>query len=183
MRFPWGAMAMALILAPPTSAQVKVAGPPAQTVDQSWEGATVRQVRIVVQTGSDDLRGNSWFGIYLQLRDGRRLTKNELNCRPKANGKLLCLGIGNDVQNSYEWALADPLPKVHDIQRVGVRFQTGRHSGFDTPDNWNMQRLEIQVTARMANGQLETRVLYSGRNNPLHRFKNSGEWESPPLRP
>ncbi|MEZ4413888.1 MAG: hypothetical protein R2910_12945 [Gemmatimonadales bacterium] len=184
MRFPCGAMAMALILAQPAAAQVKVAGPPAQTVDQSWEGATVQKVRIVVQTGSDDLRDGSSFGIFLQLRDGRRLLKERLNChRQGGDSKWRCRGMGNNVQRSFEWVLVDSLPKVRDIQSVGVGYWSGGGNAFDSPDNWNMQRLQVQVTARKGNGQFETRVLYSCTKNPLYRFKDSGEWESPQLDP
>lgn len=153
----------------------------ADAATSSWSDAIVQQVRFVFRTGSDDLRGGSYLTPFFVLRDGRRLEQHRINCLHNQNGVFCRRNFAEGTEHAFTWGGWNG-PAVGDLVRMGIQFQSGRPSAFDTPDNWNLRALEVQVTGRMPDGSVDTRVLYSGAGTPLHRFRGSSQWETADLR-
>lgn len=146
----------------------------------------IRLIRIIATTGSDDLRRDSELRAFLLLKDGRRIESLALNCR-KVREETVCPSFPNGSRRTLEWRLDPPAPPVSasDIHRFGLSFKSGRSGPFDTGDNWNLNRLEVEYVVTSAD---PTRGITAGTfpllkltEQRVHRFKTNETWESEPI--
>lgn len=191
-----------IIAAAPLAAQSKSSPRPTPTPKEKLkeeapplpQGA-ISRLRIIATTGGDDLRENSKLFAFLIARDGRRLTSHALNCgrvwRSRGRDVPRCAGIPNNTRRTFEWDLEPGqviLPA--DVHRFGLMFQSGSRGPFDTGDNWDLQRLEVEYVTVPGSGPItKGGKTTSAGIRPLllvpskvYRFKSNEEWESEPLR-
>jgi serralysin len=120
------------------------------------------RLRIKIGTGGDDVRVNSNVLIYLKLNSTAlpSFTKS-LN-----NGA----GWGGNSSNTVEIALPAGVG-ITDIQECKILFTSGKQFEWDTPDNWNLDKLVIEFVT--ADGFASTIANRTG--TPYVRFYNTGE--------
>ncbi len=120
------------------------------------------KLRIKIGTGGDDLRVNSNVLVYLKLNSAAlpSFTKS-LN-----NGA----GWGGNSSNVVEIALPAGVG-LSDIQECKLLFTSGKQFEWDTPDNWNLDKLVIDFVT--ADGFVSNIANRSG--TPYIRFYNTGE--------
>jgi hypothetical protein len=155
-------------------------------VPGTHDGA-ITKIRISIQTGEDDLRTNSKFRAFLRTRDDRRIESDPLNCRRVVERETVCIGIPGGTRRTYEWELRTVVVPVYpqDIYTFGLTFETGSTGPFDSGDNWNVDRLEVDYI--VTKGSVEkhspagTFSLYRNSGSPLYRFKTRDQWETDPL--
>ena len=156
----------------------------------------ITKLRIIVVTGSDDLRSNSELRAFLIARDGRRFESQPLNCE---KGDLSrCEGMSDGTRRTFEWNLLteggevtqNPEQQVKssimifpaDVRRFGLAFQT-HISVLQSADNWNLDKLEVEYVVNVGGkaSPAGTFSMYKGSGSPLYRFKTHEEWETEPL--
>lgn len=123
---------------------------------------TGNKLRIKIGTGGDDVRVNSNVLIYLKLNNAALPEfRKSLN-----NGN----GWGGNSSNVVEIGLPAGV-NITDIQECKLLFTSGKQFEWDTPDNWNLDRLTIDFIT--ADGFRSNMVERSG--TPYVRFYNTGE--------
>lgn len=160
----------------------------------------ITKLRITVVTGGDDLRDNSQLRAFLVTREGKRIESIPLNC--DKHNAFRCAGIPDGTRRIFEWNLvgdevADTRPQEQKVQnlmigpvfvspaevrRFGLSFQSNT-GGFQTGDNWNLDKLEVEYVVTVGSGQSPagTFLMFKGSGSPLYRFKTGEEWETEPL--
>jgi hypothetical protein len=170
-------------------------GPGATTAPPTY---AIQNMRITLVTGNDDLRNKSRVSAFIITRDGRRIQSPPLNCRtvkrnltgPGWSGAG-CAGIPNNTRRIFEWKF-DNVEYVRptDVHRFGLSFEGGASNPFETGDNWNLDRLEVEYFAFALGdkarstgvGRLQpTQLLRPAAGKPMYRFKTREEWQSDPL--
>lgn len=120
------------------------------------------KVVVTVVTGADDLRVNSQAFIYLKLRSS---TISELKVSLN-NGA----GWGMNETKTIELPIPDGIA-ITDILECKLIFSSGKQFEWDTPDNWNVNRISVEwVTPDRFRNMLATRT-----GSPFIRFFNTGE--------
>lgn len=158
-------------------------------IDENPPSTSMTHMRITLVTGGDDLRYDSRVSAFLITRDGRRIQSPPLNCltverNPSGGWKASrCGGIPNGTRRTFVWNFNNiEYARAADIHRFGLSFESGRTGPFDTGDNWNLDRLEVEYFEgawASKSGRAEPTQLL--RLAPLYRFKSREEWESNPL--
>ncbi|HEX6086088.1 MAG TPA: hypothetical protein VF266_16265 [Thermoanaerobaculia bacterium] len=131
-------------------------------------------MRLIFNTGADDLRPGSAVSAFVILKDGRRVESKPLNCR-----RDNCTGFQAKSRKTLEWTL-DPKTTLRpeEIYRFGLALKSGRRGLFDTGDNRDLHALEVEYVAGS-----QTRLLLELSNRGgVYRFKSDDSWESDPLR-
>ena len=133
----------------------------------------ITKMRMILNTGADDLRRGSAVSAFVILKDGRRIESKPLNCTARG-----CIGITAKSRKTLEWNV-DPKTSftAEQIRRVGLTFKSGKNGPFDTGDNWDLRALEVEY---VAGGETATLLKLSNRGG-VYRFKTDDSWESDPL--
>jgi len=141
-------------------------------------------LRISVFTGDDDLRKGSQLRAFLVVRGGGTLESPPLNCLfpsckiyPDDEGAE---GFANGTTKTFEWAVS-VLPS--EVYRFGLLFTSGKTNDFETPDNWNLNKVIVEYVVPLGSDQSPagTFLMYTGSGKPLYRFKDRDEWRTDPL--
>ncbi|MBP8115360.1 MAG: matrixin family metalloprotease [Chitinophagaceae bacterium] len=120
------------------------------------------KVTVTVVTGGDDLRVNSQAFIYMKLRSSA-LPEMKISLNKGA-------GWGGGHTSIVDIPMPDGVA-ITDILECKLIFNSGKQFEWDTPDNWNVNRISLEwVTPDNFRNMLATR---SG--NPFIRFFNTGE--------
>ncbi|MEO5944417.1 MAG: matrixin family metalloprotease [Ferruginibacter sp.] len=120
------------------------------------------KLSITVNTGADDIRQNSNVLIYLKLNS---TALPELRKSLNNNASW-----GNNSSHTVQIEMPAGVA-ITDIQECKILFTSGKQFEFDTPDNWNLNRLVIDWVT--ADGFRTNLVNRSG--TPYIRFFNTGE--------
>jgi hypothetical protein len=151
---------------------------------------SMTRMRITLVTGGDDLRYDSRVSAFIITRSGRRVQSPPLNCvRVNRNASggwdaSGCSRIPNGTRRTFVWNFNNiEHARPEDVHRFGLAFESGNTGPFDTGDNWDLDRLEVEYFVGAwgsKSGRAEpTQLLRS--QAPLYRFKSREEWESNPL--
>lgn len=163
-----------------TVADVSTGAGTGTTEASAWAGARVHSLRLIFRTGQDDKRGGSYLNPYLILHNGTRLERPRIDCVRTRSGGWSCDDFGGGTERAFVWEM-DEQPRIADVARLGIQFNSTRPNPFDTPDNWDLRGLEVVATARMPDGRMQTRTLFSAAGRPLHRFPGTSSWETSEL--
>ena len=159
-RWPRSILALSTGLAVATAA-----GAPTASADPP-PAPTITALRIVIQTGDDDLRTDSSAVARLWFVDasGRRR-----NAGMDLNGRQ---AWGNWSTNTRDMPVPPGLT-LADLDRFEIEFTSGQPDVFHTGDNWNMQ--SIEVYAVLDDDEGTTVLVTSDAGDPLHRFQSDRE--------
>ncbi len=131
--------------------------------------ARATQAMIVIQTGSDDIRGGRNPGdnanVTLNFRGGATTTANVNRGRSWENGE----------SHAVTLTLPSPAPSLDDITGVTINTQFG---GGISGDNWNVDKVALVLSfpngsATHAPPQIVTHTWLDTSGNPLVRFTGS----------
>jgi hypothetical protein len=104
----------------------------------SDHGFSYRFVRVTVVTGNDDKRDNEAAFAVITTRGGAR---QEFDLVPERRG----LGGGSTIVKTFPLS---PALALRDIDRVGVRHDTGRYfkdAQWRDEDNWDVKVLQVEL--------------------------------------
>jgi microsomal dipeptidase-like Zn-dependent dipeptidase len=123
-------------------------------------GPTYNQIKFVIQTGDDDLRGNSTATATLQAANGSSLQVIQLKAQNQP-------AWNNNSSHTVTVALNPPRP-ASAIAHIVIALQS--HNSFgQTDDNWNVQSVTVTLTG---NG-VAPKELMSFSGAPLARLTGS----------
>ncbi len=120
--------------------------------------ATFSEISFTIETGGDDLRGDSSATATVQLPGGSQ------TFTLKAQNDS---GWGNFTTNTRNFTLAGPPQPLSAFGKITITL-TSHDSIFETPDNWNIQSLTVNAIG--AGGSAS---IYSSSGNPLVRLTGS----------
>jgi hypothetical protein len=120
----------------------------------------ISALNFVLTTGGDDKRSDSHVFVQVRLTNQTSFTQEA--------------GLGQTWSNNstHTQQVALPFGTLNSaIAGVRVFWQQGPGGGFNSPDNWNLQQLQIQAVDATLGGFVSTQVSLAG--NPLVRFTGS----------
>ncbi|MGD1066576.1 MAG: neprosin family prolyl endopeptidase [Vulcanimicrobiaceae bacterium] len=120
--------------------------------------ATYDQVTFAIETGGDDLRGDSSATATIHFPSGAQ------TYTLKAQNAA---GWGNNSTNTRTFTITGPAQPLAAFGAITITL-TSHDGTFETPDNWNIQSLT--VTALGSSGAAQ---VYTGSGNPLARLTGS----------
>ncbi|MFN0175084.1 MAG: M12 family metallopeptidase [Saprospiraceae bacterium] len=123
---------------------------------------TGNRVKISVLTGGDDLREKSQAYLHLKFAKGQ---PNEMQLSLNNGG-----GWGNNSWQIVEIPVPDGI-SVGDLKECKLKFVSGKQFPWDTPDNWNVDRVILEWITPENFSNIASDV----RGTPLIRFYNTGE--------
>jgi hypothetical protein len=121
---------------------------------------TFNQIQFVIGTGNDDLRGDSSATATLQGPSGEQLQVITLKTQRDP-------GWANNTIHTVTAGLNPPL-SLSAIRAITITL-TSHDSTFETPDNWNVQSVEVALSN---NGGGQATIL-SASSAPLARLTHS----------
>lgn len=131
-------------------------------------------VRVVLTTGSDDLRGGNSVFIKLNLIDGR--SSQEVRVFSSGLRQNSSLPRTLMVRRSLTGGSEPPIP-LREIQSITIRHDGSPRNGhpFDTYDNWDLQALSVSLAAPDGSpiANIYNSVADPGRNRFVVRFTGS----------
>ena len=129
----------------------------------------VSTLQITIDTGDDDLRGDSTATAYLIALHGGSTREYSTTLKKGSDPSW----SNNSTTGPVVWNLPPGLTS-HNIKRFGIRLQS-HNNAFETDDNWNINR--VLVTYPGPGGSEVTLVQESGA--PLFRLTaDQPQWET-----
>ena len=118
-------------------------------------------IEYTIGTGSDDLRGDSSATSALETSTGSTFQNVTLKSQSQGNS----WENGSTQVRVFQLNQPQPVQMPSDLGNVAVTL-TSHDSGLETPDNWNIQSLDVKL--RNPNGSFICQQSMSG--NPLARL-------------
>jgi len=120
--------------------------------------STFNQVTFNIETGGDDLRGDSSATASIVLPGGKQTFTLKAQSDP---------GWGNNSNHSKTFTIAGAAQPLSAFGDITITL-TSHNSFLETDDNWNIQNVSITV-----NGPSGSACLYNHGGNPLARLTGS----------
>jgi hypothetical protein len=138
----------------------------ASSVDDDLPAAPVSQIKVTLETGTDNLKCGGVMVYAMNRVDGQD--------RMVSLPAMINQGLG---ANSTYVMMLNILPgtQVRDIDKVRFDYLPNKCDLFDTGDTWNIRTLKVSYNVN-SNGSMEPGVLMHKRGAPARRLDRGESW-------